>query len=289
MARRCDRVLSAGMSPWRNHLRAALVRAAFALGRLWPVRTEVVLATGHADAISGNLVWIRDALGRLRADMKIVVLADRPRPGWSGILPGAIAAARAGWHLATARLFVVDDYFFPMYVIRPRRGTTFVQVWHACGAFKKFGYSVAERGFGADEAALQAYPIHTNYDLCLVSALRFAPFYAEAFRQPIERFVADLGIPRTDLFFDEGRRAAAAAAIRERYGIPTGRQVVLYAPTFRGARTTEARSPRPCARRPTRRPQRRPPPRPRRRPRRRPPRALGASSSTSRTGPRSTS
>ena len=126
---------------------------------------------------------------------------------------------------------------------QPRRGTTFVQVWHACGAFKKFGYSVLEAGFGADEEYARSIAIHGNYDLCLVSADRFAPFYAEAFRVPEERFTARLGIPRTDLFFDAERQAVVAAEIRRRYAIPDGRRVILYAPTFRGERITVARDP----------------------------------------------
>jgi CDP-ribitol ribitolphosphotransferase len=130
-----------------------------------------------------------------------------------------------------------------MYVIRPRPGSTFVQVWHACGAFKKFGYSVLDKTFGADEAYVRSVAIHSNYDLCLVSAQRFAPAYAEAFGQPVELFSAQFGIPRTDLFFDDERIARTAAAVRRRYAIPPDRRVVLYAPTFRGESVSRARAP----------------------------------------------
>jgi teichoic acid ribitol-phosphate primase len=224
-------------------LRVALVRAGFAAGGRMPVRRRVVLATSHADHLGGNLAWIRDALARSRPDAPVTVLAWRP---WGRPLARAAAALRelrAGFLLATSSLVVVDDYFFPMYAIRPRPGTRFVQVWHACGAFKKFGYSVADKGFGADETRLDALPIHTNYDLCLVSSRRFVAAYAEAFRQAPQRFTSALGIPRTDLFFDEGRKEAAAAEVRRRYGLPEGRRVILYAPTFRGERTTRARTP----------------------------------------------
>jgi CDP-glycerol glycerophosphotransferase (TagB/SpsB family) len=173
----------------------------------------------------------------------VVALARRVGPGWVAGVRAAMDAIVAGWHLATARLFVVDDYYFPMYVIRPRPGTTRVQLWHACGAFKRFGYSVLDKAFGADEADVAAFPIHTNYDLCLVSAARFAPFYAEAFRHPLDRITSRLGIPRTDLFFDAPRMAAAADAVRRGYALPDGRTVILYAPTFRGARGTSAASP----------------------------------------------
>jgi CDP-ribitol ribitolphosphotransferase len=152
-----------------------------------------------------------------------------------------LAAFRAGYHLATARLSVVDDYFFPMYVIKPRTGTTFVQVWHACGALKRFGHSLGDRRFGSPRRR-GSIAIHSNYDCCLVSAARFAPFYAEAFDVPLDRFTARLGIPRTDLFF-EPDRAARAAAVRTRYGIPDGKRVILYAPTFRGDSIGDARAP----------------------------------------------
>jgi CDP-ribitol ribitolphosphotransferase len=224
-------------------LRTALVRLGFAIGRRMPVRPRVVLATSHADRLGGNLAWIRDELHRSRPAAPLTILAWRPWGGRLARVRAAIGEARAGFLLATSALVVVDDYFFPMYVIRPRAGTRFVQVWHACGAFKKFGYSVVDKAFGAGETRLAAMPIHTHYDLCLVSSRRFIPAYVDAFRQPAERFTSELGIPRTDLFFDAARRDVAAAEVRRRYGLPEGRRVILYAPTFRGERTTRARSP----------------------------------------------
>jgi CDP-glycerol glycerophosphotransferase (TagB/SpsB family) len=233
------------MNELRVRIRVVLVRLGFAIGRWLPLQSRVVLATGHADVISGNLEWIRAELATRRHAGSVTVLAHAPSERPADLVRSAVDAFVAGYHLARARLFVVDDYFFPMYVVKKRPGTTFVQVWHACGAFKKFGYSVLEKGFGVDDAFVRRHPIHTNYDLSLVSAQRFAPFYAEAFRQPLERFTARLGIPRTDLFFDAERVAATSAALRQRYGLGAAgeRRVVLYAPTFRGERITRARSP----------------------------------------------
>jgi CDP-ribitol ribitolphosphotransferase len=231
------------MSPRLRRIGAALVRLGFALGRLRPTQPRVVLATTHVDRIGGNLAWIQAELVTRRPAVSVTVLANRATEGILGRARSVVDLVVAGWHLATARAFIVDDYYFPMDAIRPRAGTTFVQVWHACGAFKKFGYGSVDKGFGADEAAVAAFPIHANYDVCLVSAIRFAPFYADAFRQPVERFASHFGIPRTDLFFDAARMAATAAEVRERYAIPMDRRVVLYAPTFRGERTTHARSP----------------------------------------------
>jgi CDP-ribitol ribitolphosphotransferase len=146
-------------------LRATLVRLGFLAGRLLPIRPRVVLATAHAARITGNLAWIRDGIRSARPEVPVVEITFRPGHGRWQLARAAIHAFRSGFHLASARLFVIDDYFFPMYVIKPRRGATFVQVWHACGAFKKFGYSVVEQGFGADEAYARSVGIHANYDL----------------------------------------------------------------------------------------------------------------------------
>ncbi|HEU4671363.1 MAG TPA: CDP-glycerol glycerophosphotransferase family protein [Candidatus Limnocylindrales bacterium] len=215
------------------------VRLGFAAGRLTGPADRVVLATAHADRLSGNLALI--AAEVRRRGRRPVVLVHAPRRSLRGRLAALAFHVRAGAAIARAAVLVVDDYFFPLYVVRPRPTTTVAQVWHAGGALKKFGYSVLGKTFGADEDLVAAVRIHANYDLCLVSSEAATPFYAEAFRLPPESFVSSLGIPRTDLLFGADREARAAR-VRERYGIPADRRVVLYAPTFRGERIVDARA-----------------------------------------------
>jgi len=116
-----------------------------------------------------------------------------------------------------------------------------VQVWHAAGAFKKFGMSVLDKTFGADAETIRHVRIHSNYSLALVSSMSIARHYAEAFGEPGDIFTSRIGIPRTDLFGDPGRRAWAEARVRATYPLPAGRRVILYAPTFRGETVGKAR------------------------------------------------
>lgn len=220
-------------------LRTWLVRIGFALGSLRLPARRVLLATAHADTLGGNLAFIHRALRRDHPRVPVVRLAHRARRGWAGRVSAAVAAVRAGYALARSRVVVVDDYFFPIYVIRPRPETTIVQTWHASGAFKKFGHSLAGASFGADAELMARVRIHANYDLCLVGSSEAAVHYAEAFGLPLDRFVTRLGIPRTDLFFGDPAREAAED-VRRRYRLDD-RRVVLYAPTFRGDRVTDAR------------------------------------------------
>jgi CDP-ribitol ribitolphosphotransferase len=217
------------------------VRVGFTLGRLRPLRAHVVLASLRTTQVGGNLLYILRELGRRTPPIPVTVLAYRTRPGLRGRIAGAWQAFRAGYHLATARVFVVDDWFFPMDVVSPRPGTIRVQTWHAAGAFKKVGYSVLDKSFGADEEMVRLVPIHSNYDVCLMPSAAATVHYMDAFRLPRDRFTSALGLPRTDLFFDAGHRDRATDAIRRRYALPEGRKVLLYAPTFRGDTVHAAR------------------------------------------------
>jgi CDP-ribitol ribitolphosphotransferase len=223
-------------------IRIVLVRVAFAVARHLPLRQRVVLATAHSPRLAGNLAAIADDLAARHPEIPVVSIAHRPASGARGRVVAAWQAVVAAYHLATARVFIVDDYFFPIYVVRPRSGTTIIQTWHACGAFKKVGYSVLDKSFGVDEALASRVRIHSNYDVCLVASQSAAAHYAEAFRQPLEKFVSRLGIPRTDVFFGEEHLARTREAVRDTYGLTDGRRVILYAPTFRGDSVTDARA-----------------------------------------------
>jgi teichoic acid ribitol-phosphate primase len=222
-------------------VRLLAVRLGFLLGRLRPVDRDILLATAHGARISGNLEVLSQELAR-RGIAPVRTTAYTPSRTLRGRVRALLGSVVAGYRLARARLLVIDDYFFPLYAVRPRAGTTVVQTWHACGALKKFGYSVLDKTFGADEALVNRVSIHSNYDVCLVSSRAAVPFYAEAFRQPPEIFVSDIGIPRTDLLVDGTRAASAADAVRRQYALADGKRVVLYAPTFRGDRIADART-----------------------------------------------
>ncbi|MBX6353222.1 MAG: CDP-glycerol glycerophosphotransferase family protein [Thermoflavifilum sp.] len=181
----------------------------------------------------GNLAAVVGALERAGWHGERVFLFHRYSKTVIGQCSTAWYFLRAGYHLARSRYFVIDDYFFPAYVIQPRAGTDIVQLWHAAGAFKKFGYSAIGTEFGPSQRYLQEVPVHANYSWVFVSAREVVPFYAEAFNMPEER-VLPLGVPRTDVFFDDHARQAARQHLIRSHPELAHRKIVLYAPTYRG-------------------------------------------------------
>ncbi len=116
-----------------------------------------------------------------------------------------------------------------------RDGTKVVQLWHGCGAFKKFGMSTAGLLYGSNAAEQKAHPFHGNYSLVTVSSPEVVWAYEEAMQIPkASGVVRPLGISRTDRFFDDEYVCGARDRALEMYPGIEGRRAILYAPTFRG-------------------------------------------------------
>src|SRR5699024_3184900 len=50
--------------------------------------------------------------------------------------------------LSNAAYLIIEDYYLPIYLIKPSKHLKVIQLWHAAGAFKKFGYSTVHTKFG---------------------------------------------------------------------------------------------------------------------------------------------
>lgn len=124
-----------------------------------------------------------------------------------------------------------------------REETVLTQLWHACGAFKKFGMSTADLIFGDDRKTLNKYPFHRNYTYVTVSSPEVVWAYEEAMSvAPGSGVVRPVGISRTDVFFDNDFIEGARRRFYEKLPLAKGKKVILYAPTFRG-RVAKAKTP----------------------------------------------
>jgi CDP-ribitol ribitolphosphotransferase len=216
------------MNRLEHALSAAVLRLlALVFDRL-PVRDRIVLATARLARLEGNLAFLHAELLRARPERAVVTLLDPYSYGVLGKLAYLVRMARGMYYLRTSALFVVDNAYLPVHVGAHRRETTVVQVWHAVGAFKRFG---ADTATGLAEPERSFLHRHYDYVVCAGEASR-GP-YSAALRTPVER-VLPLGVPRTDYFLDpEALRSARERMLARHPRLRAGR-VVLYAPTFRG-------------------------------------------------------
>lgn len=126
--------------------------------------------------------------------------------------------------LARAEYVLVDESSNVLAALPIRPETKMIQVWHGCGAFKRFGHGIED---GLNE------PYYNSYSFVTVSSPEVVDIYAKSMNQKKE-MILPIGVSRTDVFFSPDYVETSKKSIRERYAIDFDKKVILYAPTFRG-------------------------------------------------------
>ncbi|MGR3776119.1 CDP-glycerol glycerophosphotransferase family protein [Bacillus paramycoides] len=136
------------------------------------------------------------------------------------------------YHLSTSQYVIVDNYFGSLAKIKFKKGVECIQIWHAAGAFKKFGLlapSFKKRSLRAQNRFMDVYK---NFHKIVVGSEALADIYKKAFALS-DNNILKTGIPRTDLFFDEQRQQKVKDNIFIVNPKLKDKKVILYAPTFR--------------------------------------------------------
>ncbi|MCB5911732.1 bifunctional glycosyltransferase/CDP-glycerol:glycerophosphate glycerophosphotransferase [Streptomyces pinistramenti] len=141
----------------------------------------------------------------------------------------AVVVGSAEWHGALAHSsWVVTNTHLPGWFTR-RQGQTVVQTWHGT-PLKRIGADLAGTLCGQLAHLAPRPGPARQWSVLLSPNAHSTPVLRSALGFPGEPL--ECGLPRTDAFFAADRRARAAV-VRARLSIPTGKKVVLYAPTPR--------------------------------------------------------
>ncbi|MCD7949945.1 MAG: CDP-glycerol glycerophosphotransferase family protein [Erysipelotrichaceae bacterium] len=120
----------------------------------------------------------------------------------------------------TSKMVILHDNNYV--VSKYKKKDVFVlQLWHACGAIKKFG-NVIDRTY-----------LIKNYNAVLSTSSYWKKIYSQAFSVNEDQ-VLPLGLPRTDELFNQEWIDSQQKRLFDKYPELKNKKIILYAPTFRG-------------------------------------------------------
>lgn len=195
---------------------------------------KVIFVENNSREISDSFTAILDDLKKDGSYTVHVHFLEELTAGREGF---SYNCARLAADAATAAYIFLNDYSNVISCLPLREETKVIQLWHACGAFKKFGNSTLSLKFGQTAKQQKKHPVYGygNLDYVTVSSAEIAWAYTEAMQLEDKKTqVVATGISRTDRFFDPAFRESSARQVRERCPGSVGKKIVLYAPTFRG-------------------------------------------------------
>ncbi|EOI6973906.1 CDP-glycerol glycerophosphotransferase family protein [Listeria monocytogenes] len=204
------------------------------LARIFPVKQKVVLLVSFPE----NSTAIIKKMNEMKVKPKTVVFYD-PRVDVTGfnfdfiqLKPKKIKHfISLMFHLNTAKVVITDNYFVELAGLKERKNVTCIQIWHANGALKKFGWEdkAAQKRSSRDKKRFQE--VYRRFSKVLVGSDEMAAIFQKSFLLD-DSHMLKLGIPRTDNFFNQQQLKENAEWTNAKLYL-SNKKKLLYAPTFR--------------------------------------------------------
>ena len=132
--------------------------------------------------------------------------------------------------VATSRVIIVDGYNIATSMLKHKKDTTIIQIWHALAAMKKFGYQSVGYEDGINPKMAKILEMHKNYDYVISGSDEMKEPFSEAFGVSIEK-VTSIGTPYIDYLLKDNSKGMEEAF--KKHPELKEKKNIIYAPTFR--------------------------------------------------------
>lgn len=207
----------------------------YSVARVMPVKqNRIFFASDSRAEIGGNFEFLNYELKKQGFDDIHYVFNEN-----QFVKKSLRTFLKFAWLTATAEYIFIEESHPMLEHVSIKRKVNVIQTWHAAGAFKTFGYT-SMRLMAQDTSKMNFHRYYTN---ATVSSEAMVPIYSEAFDVDSD-LIKPLGLARSDLFWNETLKEERINDLKQEYDfLNTGKKVILFAPTFRGAGRKQAHYP----------------------------------------------
>lgn len=193
-------------------------------------KRKITLLSRQSDLPTEDFALLYAAIEKSGFDGRVKMLTKKIPAGLFGKTWYAFHMLSQMYHIATARVIVVDGYNIAVCVTSHKPEQKVVQLWHALNIIKKFGYAALDKPWGRRSDTAKTFCMHRNYDYVVACSEKSAEVLCECFNTTHDKTVL-LPLPRIDYILNapEKREEIATA-----YPGIFKKPILLYAPTFRG-------------------------------------------------------
>ena len=188
------------------------------------IPNRITFISARSNEISGNFKFVYEKI-KDNKDLDIKFYLNSKVPSQYTIKE-FIAFYKA---CSTSSVIVLEEFTPLIHKVYIKDKVKIVQLWHACGAFKTFGFT----RLGKPKGSPQITKMHRNYDYVTVSSTYCKQCHSEGFGISTNK-VIPIGIPRTDIFFDDEYINKTREDFYSKFPNFKNKKIIMFAPTFRG-------------------------------------------------------
>lgn len=204
----------------------------YAFIKLSPVKNKIVILSRQSDEKTMDIEMLEKEIIKQEQSVEVVCLCMSIKGTLTGKIRYMFHMMRQMYHIATAKIVVVDGYCMGVSLLKHRKDIVIVQMWHALGSLKKFGYSIFGKEEGRNEKTARLMNMHRNYDIVFTSSSICIENFAEAFDCSKDIIYVE-SLPRVDIIRDKKHCSDMKNNILKTYPQMKDKKNIVYAPTFR--------------------------------------------------------
>lgn len=200
--------------------------------KMFPTKNKIVMLSRQADKPGVDFKYIRKEILKRNDNVEIVILCKILRKTAKERLKYCSYIIKCMYHIATANVCILDGYSIPISILKHKKSLTIIQIWHASGAIKKFGYQSINKKEGRGIQIAKIMKMHKNYNFVVAPSNATAEFYKEAFMVEQDKIVIK-GLPRLDYILGDENSDEKTKDFYIDYPKYKEKKTILYVPTFR--------------------------------------------------------
>lgn len=203
------------------------------------VDNKVLFMSRQTNSRNLDFDLITECISKKHPDIEIVILNRRLEKNIKSKILYFFHMFRQMYHMATSKIIIIDSYSILVSILNQRQETKVIQIWHALGSLKKFGYSILDKKEGRDAKIAKIMNMHKHYDYIVTSSEVSKKYFMEAFDAKSNQMIV-LGLPRIDFLCSKSQKIVTKNKFYNIYEeCDNGKENILYVPTYRKTRKIE--------------------------------------------------
>ncbi len=193
-----------------------------------PTQKKVTFLSRQSDKPSIDFCLLADAIKEKHPDCRVVVIAKKLKNPVTYLF----SILQQMYHIATSKTVILDSYNIPVSVLNHKKSLCVIQIWHAIGSMKHFGYDMLDKKEGNSSEVAEIMCMHRNYTHILISSYHFIKDFLTGFRADAS-IIKEIPLPKADCLTSKEYKEEKRRVLFEKYPVLKEKKNILYCPTFR--------------------------------------------------------
>lgn len=201
--------------------------------KLFKTKNKITFISRQSNKIGIDFKLLIEEISKKSPQTKIVVLNKELNKNIISKMLYIFHMFVQMYHIATSKVIILDGYCIMISILKHKKDLKVIQIWHALGSLKKFGYSTLGKKDGRDSKIAELMNMHKNYDYVLTSSEVSRPFFREAFNVQDKEMLV-MSLPRVDYLQSDKYKEIITNKFYEIYTeCDNKKENILYCPTHR--------------------------------------------------------